>query len=322
MTRDACRRLVLHCVRPISTLATLSLVGALLGGKQFTALAQTATNTPLLLQLPATLRSAGLSGAATALVGDAGSVFSNPAGLATIRHIALEGSYRAMPTERAFTGGGALGWRLGQFDVGFGARLFEFGDTPDAYLGPQVTAGQRAREVEGVGSLVYRFGMIALGASAKYVRRTVAGSRERALGMDAGLAIAVFDIMALAFSWQNVRGNWYESSSLRLPRLARLGFTMNYLDPQGTIRLRSILEVQWPEGKGARLALGGESGVVLAGVGLVARAGIASRPPMGDYSKATYGASLILPRFDVDYAYREADLLGRPAHLIGLRVRL
>src|SRR5438445_11725110 len=43
--------------------------------------------------LPGSTRAAGLGGAGAALVGDAGAVFSNPAGIATIRHLSVEGSY-------------------------------------------------------------------------------------------------------------------------------------------------------------------------------------------------------------------------------------
>ena len=43
--------------------------------------------------LPGTTRSAGLGGAGVALVGDAGAVFANPAGIATVRHLSVEGSY-------------------------------------------------------------------------------------------------------------------------------------------------------------------------------------------------------------------------------------
>ena len=55
-----------------------------------------------------------MNGAAVAMVGDAGSVFTNPAGLATIRHIALEGGYRAMPLDGRLASA-ALGMRLRQF---------------------------------------------------------------------------------------------------------------------------------------------------------------------------------------------------------------
>ena len=47
---------------------------------------------PAILSLPGSVRSAGLHGAGAALVGDAGAVFANPVGIATLRHIGLEGT--------------------------------------------------------------------------------------------------------------------------------------------------------------------------------------------------------------------------------------
>jgi hypothetical protein len=40
--------------------------------------------------LPGSTRSAGLGGAGVALIGDAGALFANPAGIAAIRHFAIE----------------------------------------------------------------------------------------------------------------------------------------------------------------------------------------------------------------------------------------
>lgn len=276
----------------------------------------------LVLSLPPTVRSAALNGAAAALVGDAGAVFANPAGLATIRHIALEGAYRTLPTAEAFVGTGAFGWRLRQFDLGVGVRYADLGVQPDAYLGP-AAAGTDAREMLGAASLVYRFGIIALGATGKEVRRRVGGAETRGRSVDAGLALAFFDILAIAFSKQNVGNNWDDTSAIAMPSLTRFGFTMNYVDPQETFRLLSVLEVQWPEREASRIVLGMESGVVLRGVGVVGRVGYGARRAFtGGTSAFTYGVTLELPRLRTDYAYRDADLLGRPAHQFGIRLRL
>src|SRR3989449_5814875 len=42
--------------------------------------------------LPGSARAAGMGGAGAAIVGDAGAIFANPAALATIHHLAVEGS--------------------------------------------------------------------------------------------------------------------------------------------------------------------------------------------------------------------------------------
>src|SRR5207245_1111831 len=70
--------------------------------------------------LPGSTRAAGLGGAGAALVGDAGAVFSNPAGIATIRHLSVEGGYQHFAGGSAVASG-ALALRAGRLSWGFGA---------------------------------------------------------------------------------------------------------------------------------------------------------------------------------------------------------
>jgi hypothetical protein len=169
---------------------------------------------------------------------------------------------------------------------------------------------------------VYRFGIIALAGSGKYVRRVVEGIPESAVSADAGLAIAIFDIMAIGFSMQNMGGRWGGSGGVELPQLTRAGVMWNYVDPLETFRLLSTVEVQWPDGKDARVVLGGEGGVVLGGVGLFARAAYATEPGGSMYSRMTYGGSVTLAELALDYAYQEQDLNGLSAHRFGFRLAL
>src|SRR5947209_19407692 len=46
---------------------------------------------------PGSTRVAGLGAAGAALVGDAGAVFANPAAIATVHRVALDGSYQQYP---------------------------------------------------------------------------------------------------------------------------------------------------------------------------------------------------------------------------------
>jgi hypothetical protein len=275
--------------------------------------AQTARSAPLVLRVPGSVRSAGLNGAAAALVGDAGSVFGNPAGLATIRHIAVEGAYRRESTTgHVITAAGA--WRLRQFDLGGGVQ----------YLGlvsPSGGVGTGPHETLAAGSVVYRSGLIAAGATAKWLRTTTGGVEERAWGGDVGLAIALFDIMAIGFSMQNIGGNFDDRSAVVMPRLTRLGFTMNYVDPQESFRLLSAVEVQWPEGRSARAVLGGEAGTVIKGVGVVGRLAYGSRWPDYHPSAVTYGGSVVLSRVVVDYSF-DPSILTQSRHRLGLRLTL
>jgi len=277
---------------------------------------------PAAVYQPVSVRSAGLNGAAAALVGDAGAVFSNPAALATIRHISLEGAYLGVPSSGVIVNG-ALAWRVRQFHLGFGGAYLDHGTDPANYPTPGIPAGSDVRERLGTGSLVYRFGIIALGGTVRYVRLSVNNQDERGWSGDAGIAIAIFDILAFGFSMQNVGGNWKNESLLTLPRLTRFGFTMNYVDPQESFRLMSTLEFQWPEGYSSRFVGGVEAGIVLSGIGLIGRGAYGSQPAGTQLSEFTVGGSLVLARrFSLDYAYQPTDSRGEPTHRFGLRITL
>jgi hypothetical protein len=274
---------------------------------------------PAILSLPGSVRSAGLHGAGAALVGDAGSIFANPVGIATLRHIGLEGTLRRSPFH-ALSGTGALGWRLSQFDLGLGLAYIGGDSVP--VVGLVAGAGGPPYEAMGVGSLVYRFGLFAVGGSIREVRRRTGGADERGRSGDVGAALAVFDIMAIGFSVQDVGGNWSRQSTLPMPRLTRVGFTMNYSDPQETYRLMTAVEEQWPEGGPSRWILGGEAGIVVYGVGLLARAAYQTRTAGTVEPAVTLGGTVALTRLQVDYAYGARDLMGTGAHRVGLRLTL
>ncbi len=284
---------------------------------------------PAVLESPGSVRAAGLGGAGVALMGDAGSVFSNPAGLAIIPHISLEAGYYGAPFD-AYQVTGALGVRLGQFDVGFGLKHYDFGSeaevVPDpatgGVTGMPTGATIGARELLATGSLLYRFGMLAVGGTVKVVDQHVADLSDRGVSGDFGVAIAIFDIAALGFAVQNVGGDWRSASALVLPHRSRLGFTMNYVDPQETYRLLSTIEMQWREGRGNRLVLGIEGGIVAAGVGVLVRGAYASGREEAAPSAFTAGGSLTLGGLTLDYAYQPVDLLGGGSQRVGVRLVL
>jgi hypothetical protein len=276
---------------------------------------------PIVLWSPASARFAGLNGAGAALVGHAGTVFTNPAGLATIRHIGLEVSYED-PAVDAYLVSGAMGWRLGQLDLGIGLRHFDLTTDPLAPPpGGARVGSDSSRQLLAVGSLVYRFPLVAVGLSLKQVRRWETDLIDEGLTVDVGAAIAIFDLMALGFSVQQIGGNWNAASSIPILRLSRLGFTMNYVDPQETLRLMSTIEMQWEAERGSRFVLGVETGVVLGGdAGLVGRIGYASRPytPAAG-SRFSYGLTLELTLGKVDVAYQPNTATGEAVKRIGFR---
>jgi hypothetical protein len=162
--------------------------------------------------LPGSTRSAGLAGAGVALMGDAGAIFANPAGIATIRHLGLEGSYEQYLGGATFASA-ATAVRVGRFDYGVGAQTLDY---PAASPTPPT-------EVLGTSALVVRYGLLALGSALKYSRETASSGPATAWGADVGAALALFDIMALGASVQNVGGN----ATALLAQRTRVGFTMN-----------------------------------------------------------------------------------------------
>jgi hypothetical protein len=121
---------------------------------------------------------------------------------------------------------------------------------------------------------------------------------------------------------QNVGGNWDKTSSLVFPKMTRLGFTMNYTDPEETFRLLSTIEGQWPEGGASRIVLGGEAGIVLSGVGIVGRAAYGSNGVANGRASVTYGGSVHFGHLQCDYAYDPGNLAGDNGHHVGVRITL
>ncbi len=275
-----------------------------------------------LAALPGSTRSAGLGGAGAALVGDAGAIFSNPAGLATIRHVALEGSYEQYLAGTTLSSAAAA-VRFTRLDWGVGAQALDYGSEPEVVpdatgrRGVPTGATFRSADLLAVTALVFRYGLVAVGASGKYARQIIGGDYADAWAGDAGLAIALFDIMALGASVQNIGGDL--GGGARLPRRTRVGFTMNYVDPQGAYRLLTTIEGQWPSGRGAVLVAGVEGGIVRRGVGLVGRVGYAGRDAPNDASPLTFGAGVELGRLHFDYAFQAFDALGGGIHRVGVR---
>jgi len=272
---------------------------------------QTAKPTPLATTLPVSVRLAGLGGASVAVSGDAGSVFFNPTGLAPIRNIAVEGSLQRYPDGTAETMG-AGAFRLLQFDLGGGYHYLRFSSKSPV-----------KDNIMWVASAAYRFGLIAVGATTKYVsQEDSAGTIRRSGAIDAGLGIYVFDLMSLGFAVRNL-GDWSVSGGgVRLPTSKHIGFTFNFVDPQETARLMATMDVAWTEGQDRRTVLGAEAGVVVKGVGLVGRVGYGAAPDGAGQRDVSFGGSLVLSRINFDYAHQRRTTLGDYVHRFGVRFTL
>lgn len=266
--------------------------------------------------LPGSPRAQAMGDAAVALVGDAASLFANPAGIATVRRWALEGAFESH-LDGARYSTAAFAARFGRLTWGVGAQAFTFGDEPEIVAGSPTGATFTAADLLAAGTLVYRFSLIAVGASAKYARQSVADWSAGGWAADVGVAMAVFDIAALGLAVQNLGGDL--DADAGLPTRTRLGMSFNFTDPQGTVRALTSVEGRWQEGAPDAFLVGFEAGVVNSGVGLLGRAGYASPGDGRDGSRWSLGAGLVLGRFRVDYAYHDFDVLGTATHRLGVR---
>ena len=292
------------------------------------------TTAGALLELPATARQMAFQGAYSAVVGDEGSVFANPAGMAPVRRGALGLSYeRGLFGTGLSSGAGVI--RVGRFNLGLGVMYLDFGGdsvvVPDPAFGGDrgMTTGEMitAYNALAVGSVAWRRGMLSVGANVKYLREHIGSGTggswsANALTGDLGLAIAVFDIMAIGFVMQNLAGSLTASDSTLydLPRTARLGYTLNFVDPQGTARFMATVDWVHPPGGDSYAAFGFEGGIVTGDVGLVGRAGVAAGRIPGDRRPYSLGAGIVVKRnLHVDYAWQSYDQLTADAHRFGVR---
>jgi len=275
---------------------------------------------------------AALAGAGAAIVGDDGNVFVNPAGMAPIRRTTLGGSVALGPGFTRFASASYV-LRIGRLDFGFGAMARDWGDT--VRLGPAggdtllASSDLASWAVMGVGAAAYRRGILAVGVSGKAMREYVADSAgalwdAAAVTGDVGLAVTIFDIMALGATLQNFAGTFVEDHTTgdpALPRTMRIGYTLAMVDPQGTMRLTMTAEWIRPPTRDSWWALAAEGGIVLSGVGVMARAGYAAGRHDADPRAPTLGAGLTVGPVRFDYAW-QAFRQGAATHRLGARLVL
>ena len=294
----------------------------------------TGTTAGALLAIPATARSLGLGGAYTAVVGDEGNIFANPAGLAAIRHAALGISYERYLLDSYLVSAGAA-FRSGRLDLGLGVEMLDFGsDTvyrPDPLFGGTrgiadpggATVG--AYNAAAVGAAALRLGMFSLGGSVKYLKEHMSIPDTTlydasGLGFTVGGAFAFFDIAAFGVVVENLGSDLTTSTGTPapLPRTVRAGFSINIVDPQGTPRLMVVGDWVSPRGAKSYWIFGLEGGVVSGGIGLLGRAGIATGQAPSDRKSLSLGGGLVYHNLRLDYAYQGFTTLGTATQRFGL----
>jgi hypothetical protein len=266
--------------------------------------------TPVILGFPSSVQAAGLAGAGVGLPGYAGALFVNPAGIAPIRVLSLEAGF-ARTTDRSTYAMAAAASRIGKFNFGVGGRYLLF-----------PVSSATVDNLSWVGTAVYRHGGIAFGVSGKYVSvEERSGPITRSLTSDLAVQVAVFDIAALALSAQNLGQTRVSGDGLNLPEALHVGFSVNLLDTFSNGRMLATIESVWSERDRGRTVVGLELGAVVSGLGIVGRVGSGRQPGLagGLLSNTTFGASLLLGRARLDYAYQHRSALGRNVHLAGVR---
>lgn len=262
----------------------------------------------LLPDLPASVRVAGLAGAGVANIGYAGTVFENPSGLAPIRALSIEAAFSRRPDGSTYNMG-AVAARIGAFNLGGGYQYL---------LYPE---GEATRDnVLSVGALTYRRGGLAVGGALKYLSVEDASDRiDRTIAGDIGLTLALWDITALAISWQNLGARAVDGPLIPVPSSFLLGFSLNLIDTYSHGRLLFLLETAWTDGEDRRTVVGLEGGAVIGGLGLIARVGHGGQPAGSGLSKTAFGGGVLIGNARIDYAYR-ASAAGDPVtHLFGVR---
>jgi hypothetical protein len=261
---------------------------------------------PVVVALPATAWATGFGNAGIALPGFAGSVYSNPAGLTSIRSVGFEAAWSRLSSDATYTLA-SIGARKQRWFVGL--------------AGQRVTGPNESKPVGSsyAGSLGFSKGMTAAGVTLRRVANTVPGQPQRsAVAADVGTILAVFDIAALGVVVENAIVDQHQDPGLKMPRVWRAGFSMNFLDTYSNGRLMGTIETAWAEGRRRATTIGVEGAMVVKGVGVLGRVGrtgaVGSVPP-----QTSYGASVLIGRARIDYGYLETGPFGGRLREIGIR---
>lgn len=286
------------------------------------AAAQTRVASPLLLQLPAAARAAGMGNAFPLASGDADVLFYQPALVASARGFAATfAAYGAssMLFSIATTG---QWWNGG---VAFGVQATSYG--ADSFAEGAYGRGESGLVVDGplatsevVGSAAYARSLFGLrvGIVGKVADTRVAGERDVTAAGDIGVAHSVGPV-TLALAARNVgRDPDLDSLDARLPRTFTLAAATRttQLGPLDVSLAAAVS--RWEDGTfvpeaGAELAYW-----PIPGRTFIARIG-SRYVEDSDIGALTLGAGFAGDRISIDYAF--AAIHGEAVHRVGIRMR-
>jgi hypothetical protein len=307
-----------------STLVLFAACGALVSAP---ALAQGGRTSAIVLELPASARALALGGAYVAAGADDAALFYNPSQLATV-----EGRAASMSVQPYIEGStlGALSaaFQLGPGTVGVGVQVLSYGSA-DEYVCDETTGCERreptgrtvsANDVAASVGYGMTWRTVRLGATAKYVRQSLADASGGVPALDVGAAIDVWRGATIGVSVQNVGPDLETAgSSAPLPRFLRLGASLPWrgvgpFDVLGTVEVAQHRE-------GDVLPLGGAEVTWTSANGLAfsARVGALAHSENAATSRVSFGGGVRARHFALDYAYQSFDALALTTHRFGLR---
>jgi hypothetical protein len=272
-------------------------------------------------------RAAALSGAYTAISGDADALFYNPAGIGSLRRAGTL-SYEAYVSDVAY---GSLGvaTRIAALTVGASVAFLNAGDIreviPDPNYGGNtgietgetVSASESALRL--VAGLPLLDGRLRAGAALGFVATALAEQRQQAPIADLG---AQYDLGAvtLGMMLRNLGTGLSGDAEDELPTELRIGAATQLIGGRsGVANISAELVHRASEGS-TTFAAGFEAGLRPTDArpfALLARVGIDAEAEQ--LSNLRAGASIGFREFAFDYTYQQLDFFGA-VHRFGLRV--
>lgn len=284
-----------------------------------------ATGAQVLQFLPGS-RAAAMSGAYTAITGDADAVFYNPAGLAPLRRAATI-AYESYIADVAY-GSLGLATRWSAFTVGASVAFLNAGDirevVPDPEFGGNtgmetgrtVSASESALRL--VAALPLLDGRLRAGAAIGFVATALAEQRQTAPMADLGAQYDI-GIVTIGLALRNLGADLTGDATDRLPTEARLGAATQLARNGGVLSVSGEMISRLGEGSmsfagGIEAGLPGTDARPFA---LLARVGLDAESNQLGALRA--GVSLGFREVTFDYTFQQLEFFGA-VHRFGLRI--
>lgn len=280
--------------------------------------AQERPEAPLLFQLPANVRLAGMGNAGVA-ANDGDALLYNPAMILFGRGAAL--SLHAYG-EHAMSGAFGSVHPAGAFTYSLGAQFLRWrgSSTADSVRSLFDEGDKEALNAVFTAAIARTWRGMRIGASMKYSEVRLGEMADGAVAMDIGIARPMLS-GTVAIVAQNLgAGAKFAGTETVLPRRFGVGYGLSVVPFNEYLDLGTQVQVLVERDGFVRAAAGGEVGYVpIEGVSFVARAGL--RNPREEHETFyTVGAGLNVDRYSLDYAM-EPFGAGNVVHRLGVRVR-